>query len=138
MDYIWERLFGMACGLFNISFFGKYYRFVCVFVGLILLTLFVVPQGVRADELRIIDQMGLSRAIMMIEKSANVVIEVSSSGGSSNGEVVCRLVHSEGLAADHDGEWISSELVVFKNIIPGTWRIEIVGGNFMVESVRIE
>lgn len=138
MACIWERLFGMVCGQFNFSFFGKHYRLVCTFVGLVLLILFVVPEGVSADELRIIDQVGLSRAIMMIEKPANVVIEVSSNGGSSNREIVCKLIHSEGLAPDHNGEWISSKSIVFKNIIPGTWRIEIVGGNFMVESVRIE
>lgn len=110
------------------------------FLFLLLAGIFLIfsVDAARGDQLRIIDQIGLSRANKVIGDSARVMVRISGGKREESKRVACRLVDSEGLAADHQGEWSSAGLVVFNDITPGTWRIEVADSSLAVESVRIE
>jgi hypothetical protein len=110
------------------------------FLSMLLTGLFLIffVNVAWGDQLQIIDQIGLSRASKMVDDSARVVIKISGGRGQGRKQVACKLVDSEGIAADHQGEWISSGLIVFNDITPGTWRIEVADSALAVESVKIE
>ena len=105
---------------------------VLMIVGIVLL-----PASGQTSELRIVDQQGLNRAVKVIQDRANVIVDLTDQTADSKA-LSCRLVHTEGLASDLPCQSINNQRIVFRNVSPGTWRIEIAGDNAAIGTVKIE
>ena len=76
--------------------------------------------ALEAEELRIVDTTGLTRAVMEIESSADVEIELSAAGAQS-----VALQDSLGLRAPLKPRQQVKEKVTFTGVASGKWIVSI-------------
>ena len=88
-----------------------------------------------ADEFKVIDAFGLTRAIK--DAKGNVEIVVSFAANKSSPETLV-LSNVDGLSSDISGTLEQPGKFRFRAVERGTWRIAIQNGDYTIQEVRIE
>jgi hypothetical protein len=101
------------------------------FLGFALLLL---SRESAAQEIRILDLRGLTRAIQTTGQPLGVEVEVVTVEGRSLGGAV--LVQTSGLAEDRVGAEAGSAYR-FTEVPPGTWQVKLNDGGEQIRTVRI-
>lgn len=96
------------------------------------LVLFATPfRCSYADELKVVNSMGLIRAVKIIRAPVTLRIQVRNSSGdelSNAGQrLLCSAVNTDGLASERSVEADRNRACIFKNISAGTWQIQVQG-----------
>jgi len=108
----------------------RYFNAIVFLLALVL----CAPSVVSAAELKVLDEMGLTRAVKRINNGATVVAQV----GNGNAAEAARLSHVDGLAPDISGTRQADGSFVFSGVTEGTWRLVVNGSDVVVSRVRIE
>lgn len=103
-----------------------------VFIGIFATTAFGVLAA-HAGELRVLDSMGLTRAVRSIQNSATVQVTVRSGGEVQN----LMLSHIDGLAPNRGPSSVSGETATFRDVPEGSWRISAEGSKPVIAEVKI-
>ncbi|MBX7143811.1 MAG: hypothetical protein K1X79_05120 [Oligoflexia bacterium] len=93
-----------------------------------------LAQVAFAGDLKIVDELGLVRAVKHV--SAPVTVRVIAGAGST-GPVKPKLVNVDGLSGDLLGEVQAPGTFVFSKVPEGTWRVSLEGGHAQVAEVKI-
>lgn len=75
-----------------------------------------------ADELRIVDETGLVRLIASVSAPANIVVVLSESQETNDGNTVATLDRLDAVESQIKGLG-SGRIIKFANIKPGMWKI---------------
>ncbi|MCB0332524.1 MAG: hypothetical protein KDD55_03425 [Bdellovibrionales bacterium] len=94
---------------------ARIYRFL-----LLLSVLFIVPGSVLASDLRVIDALGLTRAVMKV--SSPQVVHVSFQKNDNLESAV--LKSQDGVVPHISGSPAGNSSVVFHNVPAGTWQVQ--------------
>ena len=99
------------------------------------LSTLLIASVASAGELRIVDGLGLTRAVKSIGRDAKVVIVASAKGGAALQDL--SLVHVDGLASDHEGVAQGEHHFVFNAVEEGAWKIKSSSPQVVVSEVKI-
>ena len=88
-----------------------------------------------AGELRILDSMGLTRAVKSVHEQASVRV---STGGGAGAPGAVILSQVDGLAPDINPSKVSDSVVVFEQVPEGAWRIRISSPKVVISEVKID
>ena len=88
-----------------------------------------------ADEFKVIDAFGLTRAVKDTQGSVEVVVSLTSNKGSPATLVLSNV---DGLSSDIPGTLEQPGKFRFKGIQKGTWRITSQNGDYTIQEVRIK
>jgi hypothetical protein len=97
-----------------------------------LLTIFFSAEIAFSQELRIIDNIGLTRAVKHVQGPSRVVLDIR----SEEQELALKLIHSEGFFPELPASRDNSSYV-FSEVPAGTWRISTPAEHTVIR-VRIE
>ena len=98
---------------------------------LILALICLSPLTAFAGELRILDSMGLTRAVKFVDEHAKVVISTGSDAAGIS------LSHVDGLAPDIEGKRTSDKSILFADVPEGVWKIKISDQPVAISEVKI-
>jgi hypothetical protein len=87
---------------------------------------------IQAEELKVLDSIGLTRAVKQVAKSARVEIRLKDASQSADLE----LVSVDGLSAPLKSQ-INGNSVVFNSVPAGEWKIQSQGTSPSVLEVKI-
>lgn len=97
-----------------------------------------IPLRAEADELRVVDSLGLVRAIKSGESYTEVLVTVRSNDGSPvNPGSTALLSNVDGISADLSVQLEAPASFRFHGVQRGTWKIVISDPGLLVEEVRI-
>lgn len=111
---------------------GHFFRLMRA-LAVVCLSTAVFSASASAGELRILDRMGLTRAVKMVEGNASVVIISKSAGAPAD----IQLAHIDGLAPDIDPASNSKGTVTFTQVPEGTWRVKSEDRQLVISEVKI-
>lgn len=105
---------------------------------IILLTLvsFFLPCSLWAAELKVVDPLGLIRAVSKIEESAKVTITLNSK--TSNYPQSLQMVNLDGLAPAKNIQHSGNGLYAADALTPGTWEIKLKSPDINIKTVVIK
>lgn len=87
-----------------------------------------------AGEIRVVDGVGLTRAVKSVPEMGTVSVRLKDQHA---GPSEWQLINVDGLASDVTGVYSKDREVVFPGVRGGTWRIQSKGTPVPVEAVRI-
>ena len=91
------------------------------------------PAVSAAADLKIVDSMGLTRAMKVIDETANVVVRVKKGQESTVGDQSLTLTHVDGIAPDVSGNKRDGGRYEFVGVLPGTWLVKAPDGIIIAE-----
>ncbi len=100
-----------------------------------MLWVLVVASTACAGELRILDGMGLTRAVKSVRDEGTVAV-MTRGGGAAPGAVILSQV--DGLAPDINPAKASDTAVVFERVPEGAWRIKTASSKVVITEVKID
>jgi len=103
-----------------------------IFLILLIVSLFL-PTISFAGELKVLDSMGLTRAVKRVDNGASVRVETRNDTATQ-----ISLTHVDGLAPDISGSRQDDGSYVFRNVTQGSWRLTVEGQDVVISQVRIE
>ena len=108
--------------------------------ALVFLSIFLpavlAPLEISAAELRILDSLGLTRAVKSVEKAAKVIITASIEEDKSQ-PADLYLSHVDGLAPDIEGTRNPDKSLLFVEVPEGVWKITAPDQHIIISEVKI-
>jgi hypothetical protein len=106
------------------------------FLFSILVAVLLLPGVSFAGEIRVLDSMGLTRAVKSVEGAAKVVVSAHIDKKSLLAVDVV-LSHVDGLAADVEGFPSPDHTIVFSDVPEGVWKIKSSEPELVISEVKI-
>ena len=103
------------------------------FFAVLVVLFFTVPAA--ATEIKIIDSMGLIRAIKKYNSKNQLTVVVKDSNGSFPANI--RISNLDGLAQEQTLPHTGNGRYVYKNLPPGTWKIILPDKSLSLQEVKI-
>jgi hypothetical protein len=101
---------------------------------LALLVALLLPALSSAADLKILDELGLTRAIKPLSAPTTITVDFQTNRNVDG----AKLINESGLAGDISGGRLSQSRFQFSGVSPGTWRIQSIPAGSKVQSVKIE
>lgn len=105
-------------------------------VSLLLAGVAFSPLCASAGELRILDGMGLTRAVKFVENPAKVIISASLQENKSQPADLF-LSHVDGLVPDIEGSRNPDKSLTFVDVPEGVWKIKAPDQHIIISEVKI-
>lgn len=100
--------------------------------------LLAAPLFAHAAELKIVDNMGLTRAVKEVSESGAVTVELRRTGeADGSAEMKMDLSNVDGIASDINGVAQNSSMFSFQRVPAGTWKIKSSKKNVSISVVKI-
>lgn len=107
-------------------------------VKILSLCAFLLPAPACAQEIKILDPLGLVRAIEPVNGSVEVVVDVAPEPGSKlSAPLTASLTNVDGLAPEKTANLEPPGRYRFLGVEKGTWRLELGGLGLMVTEVSV-
>lgn len=91
---------------------------------------------VQAAELRILDPMGLTRAVKFVENPVKVIVSATLEEDTAQPADVL-LSHVDGLAPDIEGSRGANKSTTFADVPEGVWKIKAPDQRIIISEVKI-
>lgn len=104
----------------------------------LVLAALLLPASALAQEIRILDPLGLVRVIKPVKGTAEVVVDVEQTpGDDASAPVTASLTNVDGLAPEKTANLEPPGRYRFLDVESGTWRLDLGGVGLVVSEVNV-
>ena len=97
-----------------------------------------VAAPLQAAEIKIVDSLGLTRAVKSLASStADVVLQVKPAADTALEAIIIKLINVDGISPEITGSAEQDGRYRFHNVESGTWRIQLSDSNLRIVDARI-